>query len=722
MADNTSDIEQKFFNERNRHFNRFPGSYRAVVIETNDPLNIGRIRFKCPDMHEYDLPAEDCPWAVPANYAGMKRAGNWVSPCIGDQVWIQWEKGSPFGPIWYGFATPTRRKFYALPSIHQKTPLSLNENGEPEGQPSDYNEEYLPKDGRPMSMGFVDRYGNADIVSSVGFYPIEHGAPPPPPDFDVIQSTEFSQSTATPEANSPDVKLMARISKYGNIRMSGDQGYAWKKDGEYGEFDGDFAKDEQFEIDRWKYIQRVLNEDKTTGNDQRNLLDITRYGHRFELRDTGWAQPGPTKSKSRKDEYGSSQYLSKEKEADYRWAKLRTKGGWLLQAYDKGFDPAEDEFIKRNIIDELGPKSDKEDIYWKDKDARWFRMIGRHGFKFVIDERGTDSKSADKKENPRGNGILIKGRRTAGCKKDKGVEGNPTGFYFEFNEQDDANHTTWGTPMGSAIEMNDATEYVAITCGMGKKYARPWKGLEENEFLLEPTRSMSIEEKTHHLVIDNQNQFIRLKTRAGKGEKPGDDKVNPVKLDGEALNQGLEARDGSNGDGPWVELVDSEHRGMWFSKEKKLGVWRGKKDKKLYVYIDDDKDSVVVWNGETSGKIQVFSKGDIELISKKNITLQGQNINIRANEKVNITANGTPFVVSKDRLETRANYYGSTITAFVNGVKEGPGAGTKKPGGDPVQLLKDVVLPEKLEPEDRAKTYNEPSVISQDQIEHPIKK
>jgi hypothetical protein len=399
---------------------------------------------------------------------GGKRSGRWVTPCIGDFVWIDFERGHPYGPVWTSFAVPTRRKYYPLSSVYQKSPISVNDQGDVADQPDDFNPDYLPRDGRPMSSGFQDRYGHLDIVSSVGFFPSEHDRIPPPPDFDPLQDAAFQQAQDSPAVNEPDAKYMARITKYGNIFLLGDQGYMWKKDGEAGEFTGDVVADEQFEINRWKYLQRLINEDEPNGNDQRNILALTRYGTRFELRDTGWAQPGPVPSKSRADEYGDPTHLSKEENNDFRWAKLRTKGGWLLQAYDKGFDPQDDDFIKRKLIDETGDKTENEGKFWGDKDARWFRIAGRHGYKFVIDERGTDSKSADTNESQRGNGILLKGRRTGGCKTDGNVSGDPRGFYFEFNENDSTNHTTWGTPLGQAIEMNDATEYMALSVGVGR--------------------------------------------------------------------------------------------------------------------------------------------------------------------------------------------------------------------------------------------------------------
>ena len=342
MSDNINVIWGKFFSHRTRTlWDRFPGSYRALVVETNDPLNMNRVRFKCPDMHDFDLEPDWCPWAVPCFDLGGKRAGRWVSPCIGDWIWITFERQHPYGPIWTGFADPTRRRFYAYPQIFGITPLSVKEDGKKDVKPRDYDIRYLPKDGRPMSHGWCDRYGNLDIHSAVGFYPAEHTQAPPPPDHDAISGTTFDQKSRAPKVNDPDRKYMARVTKYGHIFIMGDQGYHWQKseESEVGEFHGDVQKDERFEIRRWRFLQRLLNDNVPKagmrGGDQRKQLMMTRYGHRIEMRDAGWAQKGPILSRSRQGEFGPSAILSNEERDDFRWIKIRSKGGMLFQTYDK---------------------------------------------------------------------------------------------------------------------------------------------------------------------------------------------------------------------------------------------------------------------------------------------------------------------------------------------------------------------------------------------------
>lgn len=721
MGDNLHVVWDKFHEHRTKPiWERFPGVYRSLVVETDDPLNMGRIRFQCPDLHDYDVKPEACPWATAANEMGGKGSGHFSSPVIGDFVWVTFERQHPYGPVWVGYATPTRRKSYPLASIHIETPIPVDAEGRPQSKPDDYNDEYLPGDRRPMSHGWKDRYGHLDISTAVGFYPKEHEKEPPPPGHDAVQGSDFQANGRKPRVNEPDLKYMARVTKYGNMLVLGDQGYWWHKSNEkkddgtpadnVGEFTGDFEQDSNFEISRQRYMQKLLNEGQPNSSiggkaigfgDQRRFGAGTRYGHKFELRDVGWAQKGPIESTSRDGEYGEPRTLSVEDTNDFRWAKLRTKGGWLLQAYDKGFHPQDDKFIKRKLIDEVGHLSEREDKHWKYKDARWFRISGRYGTKFVIDDRGSHDTEADEKELPRGNGILIKGRRSPGAAK-KQNKGNPRGFYFEWNENDELNHLTMGTPLGAALEFNDRYEYVCLATSLGKGYSTKWRGLKENEFLLHPTRhpDRDPEHKSHHLVIDHENEYIRYKTRAGKGPKP-DHVVNLTAVTDEEEHQGLEARDGENGMGPWVELVDCQSRGMWFSKNNRLGIWRGRRGSFMYQWIDDDKHVLAMYNDNSDGKIQIYSRGDVEIMGAKSITINGfDEVKVKAGRKLTLQG-GNSILTLKDNQILHSN------ALF--------------PGGEPLVDLNRPDTPTSIEPDDRAKIYNGPiEECPREEVEHPI--
>lgn len=714
MTDNISTVWSKFFEHRTRTlWERFPGYYRALVVETNDPLSMLRVRFKCPDMHDFNLQTSDCPWAVSAFDLGGKRAGRFVAPVIGDWVWITFERQHPYGPIWVGFCDPTRRKFYTYPQIFQVTPLSVNDEGRPADRPKDYDEEYLPKDGRPMGHGWQDRYGNLEVHSAVGFFPSEHKDPPPPSDHDAVAGSEFKQKTRAPEVNNPDRKYMARVTKYGMVFLMGDQGYHWQKedDGDLGEFTGDFKEDEKFEMKRWLFLQKLLNDGKPKADqkdgDQRKQILLSRYGHRIEIRDVGWAQKGPIESKSRQGEFGPARILSKEEKNDYRWIKIRTKGGMLFQCYDKGFDPQEDLFVKRHLLEESGSKSELEDKYWGDRDARWMRMVTRYGIKFTLDDRGSDDKKARKKEVPRGVGALLKGRRSPAAKK-REARGNSRGFQFEFNERDDANHTTWCSPLGLAIELNDRYQYMMLTAALGKKWVPKWRHIKDNEYLEKPTMISDPERKTHHLKLDHDNEYIRLKTRGNKGFRP-EKPANPSGVGRQEIHQGMEARDGRNGDGPWVEMVDCQHRGFWFSKMEGLGIWRARKKKKMYQWIDEKTRKIVIYNDEQSGKIEIYADGEVNVISNRVINLRAdRHIFIKAGRSIRMQAAGTKFTMFNGNIQTNATFHGPRVNAFICGVFPGPGGGCPNPGGEVVERVSRPKLPQKREPRDRGKTYNKP--------------
>ena len=686
---------------------------------------MGRIRFKCPELHDWDVEDEDCPWALPMHDMGGFRAGRFTSPVIDDIVWISFEKSHPYGPLWTGASDPTRRKMYTLPQVSNPSPTPVNETGEPDVRPTDYNRQYLPKDGRPMFNGWVDRYGSMDISSSVGYFPSSHDKDPTPPDHDAVVEADFQQQSNRPEVNSPDNKYMARISKYGGMFVIGDQGYQWKKQGDAGEFHGNPELDDEFETQRWLYIQRMLNENKTS-SDSRRISIMNRYGSRIEMRDTGWAQRGPIPSSSREGEYGPQSVLSNESQKDQRWLKLRTKGGFLIQAYDKGFHPQNDKYVKRNLLQEVGDLTENEEKHWGgNRDARWLRFVTRHGFKIVLDDRGSSETEADDRELPRGNGILMKGRRSPASRANEKV-GDPRGFLFEFNENDKANHSTWSSPLGQSAEINDRYQYMMLASSLGTGWVRKYRGLKENEFIRKPMMIRDPEKTSHHLKIDNENEYIRFKTRANAGPGPENPPpplilANPSGVGDGELQQGFEARDGSNGDGPWVELVDCQSRGLWLSKKYKLGVWRAKSKKGMYNWMDDENNNIVVFNSEANGTINIYANAKVNIISDNTVGIQANEIHFKAQDSIKMQAGNSKVTLSDGRLETDADYFGANLNAFVCGVFPGNGAGCPQPGGQEVDDVPIPIPPEVLEPKDRGKTYNGPfEECPVEEVEHTI--
>jgi len=697
MSDNLSQVWDSFFAQRIKPLQiRFNGTYRAVVVETNDPLRMRRVRFKMPELHDWDLKPDDCPWAVPAYDLGTKRCGRFSYPCIGDHIWITFEKNHPYGPIYTGFADPTRRKFYALPSLYGKTQIPVDQNSNVTQPPDDYDEAYLPKDERPMSHGWQDRYGSLDIHNATGFFPAEHAEKTPPPDADPLTKSDFKQSQHIPESNNPDSKMMCRLTKYGMLILQADMGYVWKKEGGLGEFEGDFDNDEEFEIARWKYMQRVLHEDNPTGHDQRRIMQLTRYGHKFEMRDVGW-------NKTREGEFSSDVRIIGDGD-DQRWVKMRTKGGHLIQLCDVGSDPEEDEFIKRLLIDEAKePNLDDEDKFGDD--ARFIRFVTRSGIKIALDDRTSDNKKAqnpDLKNTDIGIGVLVKGRATPGTIADPYSEqsGNPIGYYWQFDERPDRNSTTWGTPMGQLMEMDDNEEFLAI-CSRLPSFPSSWKNLEDNEFLESSAEGQNLASSTHHLILDHGREAIRLKSRAGSGDPSRTQKLGAA-ASGE--HAGIEIHDAPE-DNPWTEIVDIDKRGIWFSRQESVGIWRAKDGSNIHIWLDDNDNNIVLHNAESSGKVQIYCAGNVEIISDKVVGLRGNAIEMSGNQ-IRMDAGGTNYTFGPDALRTNGSIHATNVFARLPNaerpaVVSGRGIGEASGGGDPVSNLQVEALPGKVEPENR---------------------
>jgi uncharacterized protein involved in type VI secretion and phage assembly len=74
------------------------GKYRGVVTDNQDPLFIGRVRAKVPDV----LGDEQSGWAMACTPFAGKGTGFFAIPDVGTGVWIEFEHGDPEYPVWTG--------------------------------------------------------------------------------------------------------------------------------------------------------------------------------------------------------------------------------------------------------------------------------------------------------------------------------------------------------------------------------------------------------------------------------------------------------------------------------------------------------------------------------------------------------------------------------------------------------------------------------------------
>src|SRR5208283_823939 len=185
---------------------------------------------------------------------------------------------------------------------------------------------------------------------------------------------------------------------------------------------------------------------------------------------------------------------------------------------------------------------------------------------------------------------------------------------------------------------NDRYEYTILAASLGKSYSMPWQKLQENEFLLTPVMNKDPEKTSHHLKLDHENEYIRLKSRVSGGPDP-DHVVNKPEATGEP--QGFEARDGSQGDGAWVEVVDCDNRGLWHTHHKRLSVWRAKPSTNIFQFYDEDNLVLAVINdpGPSSKQIKIICAGNVEILADQMVNIYGhQQVNIKSDGDVNIQA------------------------------------------------------------------------------------
>ena len=76
----------------------FFGKFRGIVSDNRDPLMLGRVPRKVPDV----LGDQESGWALPSlPYAG-DGVGLFVLPPVNAWVWMEFEHGDPDYPVWAG--------------------------------------------------------------------------------------------------------------------------------------------------------------------------------------------------------------------------------------------------------------------------------------------------------------------------------------------------------------------------------------------------------------------------------------------------------------------------------------------------------------------------------------------------------------------------------------------------------------------------------------------
>ena len=76
---------------------KYYSSYRAYVVENEDPDNMGRIKVMIPTLTDDKVHPK---WAWPKNQFSGNNYGFQVLPMKGDIVWVEFENGNTRFPLW----------------------------------------------------------------------------------------------------------------------------------------------------------------------------------------------------------------------------------------------------------------------------------------------------------------------------------------------------------------------------------------------------------------------------------------------------------------------------------------------------------------------------------------------------------------------------------------------------------------------------------------------
>jgi uncharacterized protein involved in type VI secretion and phage assembly len=134
---------------------RFFGKYRALVVDNDDPEQMGRLKVSVPSLLGDQVVTG---WAVPCvPYGGGTDRGMLFIPEAGDGVWVEFEEGDLEFPIWVG-------TFWSKPGGDAETPKPNDPDGAEAGDVQSPPTRKIIKTLKGHTLQFEDADGDEMVI------------------------------------------------------------------------------------------------------------------------------------------------------------------------------------------------------------------------------------------------------------------------------------------------------------------------------------------------------------------------------------------------------------------------------------------------------------------------------------------------------------------------------------------------------------------------------
>lgn len=138
---------------------RFLGKYRGLVVDNQDPENLGRLKVRVPSVLGDQVATG---WAMPCvPYGGEAGRGFLFVPEVGAGVWVEFEEGDLEFPIWVG-------TFWSKPGGEADLPKPNGPDGAEEGAAQAPPTRKIIKTMKGHTLQFEDADGEVRILVADG--------------------------------------------------------------------------------------------------------------------------------------------------------------------------------------------------------------------------------------------------------------------------------------------------------------------------------------------------------------------------------------------------------------------------------------------------------------------------------------------------------------------------------------------------------------------------